>query len=114
VIGAVLEDEAGARRFDAGRIVPEGREESFAAGAIPRGPAALALRTDGGGPLALEVAVERGGRDGERHEVEAPARGPARWSEIRVVLDDVAAGDRIRIRAARGTLRSFHTWLLRP
>jgi hypothetical protein len=116
VIGAVLEDEAGARRFDGGRVVPEGREESFVVGAISRGPASLALRTDGGGAIALEVVVEQGGGGGERHAVEAPAREPEekRWSEIRVPLGDIGAGDRVRIRAARGTFRSFHAWLLRP
>lgn len=114
VIGAVLEDEAGARRFDAGRLVPQGREESFVVGEVPRGPAALALRTDGGGPIALEVAVEREGGAGAREGVGVPAREPGRWAEIRVALADVGAGDRIRIKAALGSFRSFHAWLLRP
>ncbi|MCC6556593.1 MAG: hypothetical protein IT372_26840 [Polyangiaceae bacterium] len=114
VVGAVLEDAAGTPRFDAGRVIPEGREQSFRVGPIARGPAALALRAAGGGPIALEVTVERGGAPGAPRGVSVPARDEARWSEIRVELDDVAPGDRIRIRAARGTFRSFHAWLLRP
>lgn len=113
VIGAVLEDGGGARRFDGGRIIPEGREESFEVSAdVPRGPAALVIRTDGGAPLAIEVAVDRRGGGGERHPVEVPARPDGRWSEIEVALEAVEKGDRIRIHATRGALRSFHCWLM--
>ncbi|WP_437817310.1 hypothetical protein [Sorangium sp. So ce1078] len=118
VIGATLPGGAGgdgAPRFDAGRLIPEGREQSFALGAvaaIARGPAVLALRTDGGGPIALGVAVE--GAAGGEVRVEVPERPADRWSEIRVPLRDVAPGDRIRIRSLLGTFRSFHVWLLRP
>ncbi|WP_437969911.1 hypothetical protein WMF04_11695 [Sorangium sp. So ce260] len=118
VIGATLPGGAGgdgAPRFDAGRLIPEGREQSFALGAaaaIARGPAVLALRTDGGGPIALGVAVDRAA--GGEVRVEVPERPADRWSEIRVPLRDVAPGDRIRIRSLLGTFRSFHVWLLRP
>ncbi|WP_437726832.1 hypothetical protein [Sorangium sp. So ce861] len=121
VIGAVLPgggDGAGgdgAPRFDAGRLIPEGREQSFtigAAAAIARGPAVLALRTDGGGPIALGVAALRDA--GGEARVEVPERPADRWSEIRVPLRDVMPGDRIRIRSLLGTFRSFHVWLLRP
>ncbi|WP_438042825.1 hypothetical protein [Sorangium sp. So ce128] len=123
VVGAVLRDGSdggGAPRFDAGRIIPEGREQSFAiraaaaaaaAAASARGPAVLALRTDGGGPIAIGVAVERAA---DEARVEVPERPLDRWSEIRVPLRDVAPGDIVRIRALRGTFRSFHVWLLRP
>ncbi|WP_437551805.1 hypothetical protein WME97_10860 [Sorangium sp. So ce367] len=120
VVGAVLRDGSdggGAPRFDAGRIIPEGREQSFAiraaaaAAASARGPAVLALRTDGGGPIAIGVAIERAA---DEARVEVPERPLDRWSEIRVPLRDVAPGDLVRIRALRGTFRSFHVWLLRP
>ncbi|WP_437489210.1 hypothetical protein WME75_10265 [Sorangium sp. So ce1014] len=119
VIGALLPGGGGgdgadsAPRFDAGRLIPEGREQSFAIGsvaAIPRGPAVLVLRTDGGGPIALGVAVAAGGEV----RVEVAERPADRWSEIRVPLRDVAPGDRIRIRSLLGTFRSFHVWLMRP
>ncbi|WP_437613217.1 hypothetical protein WMF20_11485 [Sorangium sp. So ce834] len=116
VIGAVLPGGGdGAPRFDAGRLIPEGREQSFtvgAAAAFARGPAVLALRTDGGGPIALGVAALRDA--GGEARVEVPERPAGRWSEIRVPLRDVAPGDRIRIRSLLGTFRSFHVWLLRP
>ncbi|WP_234023599.1 hypothetical protein [Sorangium cellulosum] len=116
VVAAVLRDgDRGAPRFDAGRLIPEGREQSFAieaVAAIARGPAVLVLRTDGGGPIALGVAA---GRDaGGEERVEVPERPADRWSEIRVPLRDVGPGDRIRIRSLLGTFRSFHVWLLRP
>ncbi|WP_437679830.1 hypothetical protein [Sorangium sp. So ce131] len=120
VVAAVLPDgDGGAPRFDAGRLIPEGREQSFAIAppaALAGGPAALALRTDGGGPIALGVSVERTGvllGPGEER-VEVPARPADRWSEIRVPLRDVAQGDIVRIRSIQGTFRSFHVWLLRP
>ncbi|WP_437667360.1 hypothetical protein [Sorangium sp. So ce1182] len=113
VVGAVLRDGAdGAPRFDAGRLIPEGREQSFSIGAVAGGPAVLALRTDGGGPIALGVAVGRG--EGGEARVEVPERPADRWSEIRVPLRDVAPGDLVRIRSIQGTFRSFHVWLLRP
>ncbi|WP_437758266.1 hypothetical protein [Sorangium sp. So ce1389] len=113
IVGAVLRDGAdGASRFDAGRLIPEGREQSFAIGAVAGGPAVLALRTDGGGPIALGVALGRG-VEGEAR-VEVPERPADRWSEIRVPLRDVAPGDLVRIRSIQGTFRSFHVWLLRP
>jgi hypothetical protein len=131
VIGAVLLDERGARRFDAGRIVPEGRSESFrVAASAPRGPATLVLRTDGGGEIALRVAVEREDpgarvprvlsttavivppRPGEADA--APAIAPARWHEVRVPLADIGGGDRVRIFAERNAWRGFHSWLVRP
>ncbi|WP_433935074.1 hypothetical protein AB3662_10560 [Sorangium cellulosum] len=116
VIGAVLRDgeadAGGAPRFDAGRLIPEGREQSFAIGPVARGPAVLALRTDGGGPIALGVAVGRAAEGEVR--VEVPERPADRWSEIRVPLREVAPGEIVRIRSLQGTFRSFHVWLLRP
>ncbi|WP_437289931.1 hypothetical protein [Sorangium sp. So ce406] len=116
VIGAVLRDgeadAGGAPRFDAGRLIPEGREQSFAIGPVARGPAVLALRTDGGGPIALGVAVGRAAEGEVR--VEVPERPADRWSEIRVPLREVAPGELVRIRSLQGTFRSFHVWLLRP
>jgi hypothetical protein len=120
VIGAVLLDERGARRFDAGRIVPEGRSEAFTVNAsVPRGPASLVMRTDAGGEITLRVAVEREGREAISTLVVVPPRpggnGPAdRWFEIRVSIADISGGDRVRVFADRGGFRGFHSWLLRP
>ena len=114
VVGSVLALGEGTRRFDAGRIVPEGRSESFelhlASGAA--GPAALVLRTDGGAEGALRVTVERGDASVEAHDVALPARMPDRWHEIRVPLGALRDGDRVRVSAVRGEFRDFHAWVL--
>ena len=116
VIGAILAAPGGAaRRFDAGRIVPEGREESFRIPAdVAGGPATLALRTDGGGAQTLQIVVNRDNREVHASSIPVPPRPPHAWFEVRAPLPDVAAGDQIRVRAERGVWRSFHTWILRP
>jgi hypothetical protein len=111
VIGAILALEDGRRRFDAGRIVPEGKSESFTVRAAAE--ADLVLRTDGGGPITLRAAVERGGRVVAEPEASLPARAEDRWHEARIPLGALREGDRVRLTAARGTLRDFHVWLVR-
>ncbi len=122
VIGAVLADgafdgpaaAAGApRRFDAGRIVPEGREESFELRApVAPGPATLVLRTDGGGPVELSVSIERAGVRGREQRASAPGRATGAWIDLEVLLDEVVAGDRVHVAAVRGAWRSFHAWIV--
>src|SRR5262249_15241958 len=88
-IGAILRDARGARRFDGGRIIPEGRAESFRiASHVRRGPATLSLRTDDGGPVGLRVEQERDGLSIEAHDVDIPQRSGGVWSEIAVPLED--------------------------
>lgn len=116
VVGTVLSSPDGTPRFDAGRIVPEGRSESFRVrpGAPSLASAELILRTDGGGEGALRVTVERTGEAGPtlaEHEAALPTRAEDRWHEIRVPLGPVRAGDRVRLHAVRGALRDFHLWL---
>jgi hypothetical protein len=115
VVGAVLALPGGTPRFDAGRIVPEGRSESFVVHVSPSppGPTTLALRTDGGGPGTIRVSVERRGAVAREVEAVLPERAPGRWHEVRVSLGTVLDGDRVRLHAARGPLRDFHLWLLR-
>ena len=115
VIGAILRDGAGTMRFDAGRIVPEGRaEELTLADRIPPGPATLALRTDGGGPVAIRVETLRGDRVLFARNLDLPARDEAAWFEASVAVPDASGGDRVRITAVRSAWRSFHVWILRP
>jgi hypothetical protein len=113
VVGTVLALPNELPRFDAGRIVPEGRSESFAVRASAPGPAALVLRTDGGGPGAFRVTVERAGAVVAGAEVPLPGRADGRWHEIRASLGPVRGGDRVRLYAVRGPLRDFHLWLIR-
>lgn len=113
MIGAVLAD-SGRARFDAGRIIPEGRREAFEVLArVPRGAARLVLRTDGGAVGRIRVAVERGGRPVSAREIALPARASDRWAEIEAPFDDLGGGDRVTIFAAQGAFRSFHAWIMR-
>jgi hypothetical protein len=114
VVGRVLL-LGSAPRFDAGRIVPEGRAESFAIRAranASNGSTALVLRTDGGGEGEIRVTVTRGGALVAERESALTPRSDDRWHEIRVALGDVRGGDRVTIFAARGAFRDFHVWLV--
>ena len=135
VIGGVLyenDNNAGAPtdrlRFDAGRIIPEGRGETFRIlPSVPRGPVELAMRTDEGGEVHLRIEVARGEAIVSTSQITVPARSsssnssknskiagsPGQWFEVKASLPDVAGGDRIHIFAAQGFWRSFHIWLLR-
>lgn len=111
VIGATLRDAGGRPRFDAGRIIPQGQNESFlVAPNVERGPATLVLRTDGGGPITLVIEP----LGGDTRTVEIPARDEVTWFEARVALSAIGGRDRVRITAKQGAWRSFHVWLVRP
>ena len=118
VIGAVLatgdEKGSGKPRFDAGRIVPEGRQDAFIVDArVARRDAVIVLRTNGGGPGRLRVDIERAGKIVGSREVGYPARPADRWSEVRVGVDDVGGGDRVVVHAVSSAFPSFHAWVLR-
>jgi hypothetical protein len=116
VIGEVLADpaRAGKQRFDAGRIVPEGRADAFVVDArVARRDAVIVFRTNGGGAGRVRVDIERGGNVVESREVAYPARAGGSWSEVRVGVSDVGGGDRVRTYAVSGAFPSFHVWVLR-
>ncbi len=117
VIGDVLAEGNGQGkklRFDAGRIVPEGRRDAFVVDArVARRDAVLIFRTNGGGAGKIRVEIERAGRIHEAREVEYPGRPADRWSEVRVGLDDVGGGDRVVVYAVSSAFVSFHVWLVR-
>jgi hypothetical protein len=127
VIGAtLLTDRAGgARRYDAGRIIPAGGHESFViAPTVPPGPAVLVLRTDDDGtgatnptaapPPDLVLAVRRRDVTVAKAQLVIPRRAPDRWNEPTAALAEVAGGDELRIEAVTRPWRSFHLWLVRP
>ena len=113
VIGAALALPDGRRRFDAGRIVPEGKSESFSIREGVVGKSVLVLRTDGGGEGVLRARVSRGGRVVFEAEVPIPARSGDRWHEVKVPWGDVRKGDRMTLTAARGAWRGYHVWVVR-
>lgn len=114
VAGAVLALPDGGRRFDAGRIAPQGREERFTVGpGVSEGAARLSLRTDGGPPQEILVIVERGGRALDQAAARVPERPVDRWYEVHVALSSVRSGDVVRMVSVFGAFRDFHVWLLR-
>lgn len=118
VIGEVLVDgmgvRAGKKRFDGGRIVPEGRSDAFVVDArVAHRDAVIVFRTSGGGAGRIRVDIERRGEVVESREVAYPERPAGSWSEVRVGVCDVGGGDRARTYAVSGAFPSFHVWVLR-
>jgi hypothetical protein len=113
VVGNVLALADGTPRFDAGRIIPEGRAESFTVRAAPSsGAAVLILRTDGDGDGLVRVTVHRGGRVQTSYDSLVPPRRADVWYELELRVGDVRAGDRVRIHAIHGAFRDYHAWLV--
>ena len=101
----ILEVARGARRFDAGRIIPAGGAESFVLRRAPNGRARVALRTD----ARPGVARIRSPRE-ERPIVFEPAREGA-WTRGVASFDHLEVGDRIEIVADGVELRDYHMWI---
>jgi len=106
-------DGYGVRRFDAGRIIPRGTEESFTVrGSVPAG-GSIAVRMTGD----AEVLVHAGTRDGRTFDAGPLRRDRGSVEETRWTLGHTALGhplepgDRIRLEATRGELRDYHVWL---
>lgn len=100
----VLTDEHGARRFDAGRIVPEGASESFVVHA--EGTVRLRLRTDHAA-RAARARTSRGSVDLAFSTNEGGA-----WRQATATIS-VARGERIFVDAVKGDLHDFHVWIER-
>jgi hypothetical protein len=113
VVGGALRLADGVVRFDAGRIVPEGRSEAFTLRAAPAtGDALLVVRTDPGDEGAVRVTVLREGTVVMARDQPIAVRAPHVWHELRLPLGPVRAGDRVRITAVRGPFRDFHAWVV--
>lgn len=114
IVGAVLATADGARRFDAGRIVPQGREERFVVDeGVSEGAARLILRTDGGPAQGIRVVVERDERAVAEATAQVPERPADRWSEVGIGLATVRGGDTVRVVSVSGAFRDFHAWIVR-
>jgi hypothetical protein len=111
----------GDRRFDAGRITPQGEEESFALAVGAAAGATLVLRTD---DATVDVAMQVIGASHSRFEAPfaraagrapdaAPGSKTAPWYCLEARLPAaVSAGDRVHLVVRRGELHDFHAWLL--
>jgi hypothetical protein len=103
----------GARRFDAGRIVPAGRTESFTLAAAARASTTVLIRTDDG---TAETVLEATSSDGRPFAIpfvhdDAKTHGAWRLEHARLI-EPVDAGTRISFRVTRGELHDFHAWLV--
>ena len=103
----------GTRRFDAGRVIPDGQEESFALRApVPRG-SRVVLRTDEtAATITVYASAARGGPFAVKL-VRSTALDREHWALAQAVLPaPLAVGDRLMLRATDGALHDFHAWLV--
>ncbi len=104
-------------RYDAGRIIPRGKRESFVLRpGLEAGAARLWIRTDRDGGATdpvVRIEVLRGGRLVARTDAGLPSRQEGHWNLLVAELREVAGGDELRI-TALAEWRSHHIWLIRP
>lgn len=104
----IASDERGARRFDAGRFIPEGTIEAFVV--HPRAVATrmrLRLRIDDGA-----IAISATTRHGTHPLMLDPPKSGA-WRSATVDLPGLADGDVVILAPHKAPLRDFHVWLER-
>jgi len=109
----VRTDATGRPRFDAGRIIPEGEEESFTLAARAPSDSWVMLRTDLP-PASASLRVEVAGMGVVSVPLEeAAARQEPRWGLLRARLPGaLERGARLHVIATRGSLHDFHVWLV--
>jgi hypothetical protein len=101
------------RRFDAGRIVPQGREESFAlAVTAPLGALVVVRSDDAPAEVTLHVAPSGSVTFAIPFVVDdAAPTGAWRLRRARVPAQ-LDAGTRVSFRVTKGELHDFHAWLV--
>jgi hypothetical protein len=107
IVDAILTTPDGSRRWDAGRIVPEGKSIAWSLAPLPRSQAMLRMRTDR--PARIRIGIAREGRTLDTREVAMVTRAPGQWIEVEVPLE-ATGGDRLDLTALT-TFRLFHAWL---
>ena len=101
----VLADEHGTKRFDGGRVIPDGRRESFVVKRVPaNGQARITLRIDG-----AARAIRARTHDVVK-ELTATASQDGSW-RVAVADLDLAVGDTIELEASGGPYRDYHVWI---
>jgi hypothetical protein len=101
----VLTDDAGARRFDGGRTIPDGASESFVVTRSASGPLTLRMRIDHGA-RGITLHTARGSKE---LALEMPRAGA--WRSATASLDGATAGERIRLEAHGSEYRDYHVWI---
>ncbi len=104
----VLADASGARRFDGGRIIPEGASETFVVRnsgnakrvrvivRVDANARGLRIRSTAG-TTAFEMVTPQGGT----------------WREVMATINAPALGDVLTLEATSGPYRNYHVWLTR-
>jgi len=105
----VLADASGRDRFDGGRIIPDGKEESFVVRAVPEGGRALLRVRVDAGVKAIRARV----RD-RTTELELGPSRPGAWREATARVEGLGAGDAVVLEAAGGPYRDYHVWIEQP
>lgn len=118
-ISDIFVDQRGERRFDGGRVIPEGKTESFVVNNAGGGRGRIVVRVDAGaglirmrtktGEVDLEMTPLSPDAPGDRGDPGAP-----RWREATAPIDALATLDEIELTAARGAYRDYHVWIVRP
>lgn len=101
-------DARGTRRFDGGRIIPEGKAETFSLRRIPDdGRARIVVRT-GQAARGLRVRRASGVTD---LSLSSPREGA--WTSASAILERLRPDERISLEAASGEYRDYHVWIER-
>lgn len=103
----VLVDAAGAKRFDGGRTIPDGKAESFTTTATARGALTLRVRIDAG---ARGIVLRRGAST-KPLALEPPREGA--WRHATIALDGIDRGELLTLEARGGEYRDYHVWIER-
>lgn len=101
-------DASGARRFDGGRTIPDGKSETFVVKSSASGPVLLRVRVDAG---ARGVVVRTSRATATQELLLEPVRDGA-WRSGVATLDGVVAGELLTLEA-RGEYRNYHVWIER-
>ncbi|MCL2777366.1 MAG: DUF2079 domain-containing protein [Polyangiaceae bacterium] len=102
----ILNDERGERRFDGGRIIPEGLAESFRVSNFGRGPKVLRIRVRVDAHAgAIFVRTRR-----SASELAFEPASPGAWRTASALVE-IEAGERISLEAVSGGYRNYHVWI---
>lgn len=105
----VLTDASGARRFDGGRTIPDGKSETFVVKNNASGPVVLRVRIDAG---ARGILLRTSRATTAKDLVLDPVRD-GMWRSGVATLDGVEAGEVVTLEARGGEYRNYHVWIER-
>ena len=105
----VLTDASGARRFDGGRTIPDGKSETFVVKSGASGPVVLRVRIDAG---ARGIVLRTSRATATKELLLEPVRD-GMWRSGVATLDGVEAGEVVTLEARGGEYRNYHVWIER-